>query len=282
MFNSERSRASTGSPTRSCASRTTRRSRQCRPADRPPADRLRRAADRAGRGGDRERVLRRDGRSDPRGADDAGRSGRRSRPPASPRGCCFTPARNEGPASRALVPRGARRVACTGFLASRTRAPVMAVAVGTAERALAEKRRGSGRPGRTSASRGPRGHDYTRDVETISWASDEPDASLLPLAELTRTVRLRRWRRDGKAILSYGSGGGYTPLWELIGAWFNVHPFRVVLTNGWLARLLSSSPPTSPSGDLPRWRIRPTIASHGRCSARRARCSSSRVTATGC
>ncbi len=112
----------------------------------------------------------------------------------------------------------------------------MAVAVGTAERALAEKRRGSGRPGRTSASRGPRGHDYTRSVETISFASDEPDASLLPLAELADCAATAL-RRDGKAILSYGSGGGYTPLRELIGAWFNVHPFRVVLTNGWLQAL---------------------------------------------
>ena len=38
--------------------------------------------------------------------------------------------------------------------------------------------------------------------------------------------------RDGKTILSYGSGAGYTPLRELIGSWFGVHPSRVVLTNG--------------------------------------------------
>ena len=38
--------------------------------------------------------------------------------------------------------------------------------------------------------------------------------------------------RDGKTILSYGSGAGYGPLRELIGEWFGVHPGRVVLTNG--------------------------------------------------
>lgn len=38
--------------------------------------------------------------------------------------------------------------------------------------------------------------------------------------------------RDGRTILSYGSGAGYTPLRELVGEWFGVHPSRVVLTNG--------------------------------------------------
>jgi DNA-binding transcriptional MocR family regulator len=40
--------------------------------------------------------------------------------------------------------------------------------------------------------------------------------------------------RDGRAILSYGPGAGYTPLRELIGEWFHVHPSRVLLTNGQL------------------------------------------------
>jgi 2-aminoadipate transaminase len=38
--------------------------------------------------------------------------------------------------------------------------------------------------------------------------------------------------REGKTILSYGGGAGYTPLRELIGEWFGVHPSRVVVTNG--------------------------------------------------
>ena len=85
-----RSRASTGSPTRSCASRTRRRSRRRAPADRHcrtrpcAAARARRApASRAVADGcgDRERVLRRHRRPDPRGADDA-------RPrPRSAQGC---------------------------------------------------------------------------------------------------------------------------------------------------------------------------------------------------
>ena len=53
------------------------------------------------------------------------------------------------------------------------------------------------------------------------------------LADCAATVLAR----DGSVILSYGSGAGYTPLRELIGEWFGVHPFRVVLTAGWLQAL---------------------------------------------
>ena len=50
-----------------------------------------------------------------------------------------------------------------------------------------------------------------------------------------RRLRARRCSlRDGKTILSYGCGAGYTPLRELIGEWFKVHPHQVILTNGGL------------------------------------------------
>src|SRR5207247_10856762 len=48
------------------------------------------------------------------------------------------------------------------------------------------------------------------------------------LAECARAVI----ERDGRTVLSYGSGAGYTPLRSLIGEWFGVPPSRVVLTNG--------------------------------------------------
>ena len=40
------------------------------------------------------------------------------------------------------------------------------------------------------------------------------------------TARATVLERDGKTILSYGSGAGYTPLRELIGEWFKVEPSR--------------------------------------------------------
>ena len=65
----------------------------------------------------------------------------------------------------------------------------------------------------------------------ISLARGVPAPDCLPvdeLAECARTVI----ERDGRTILSYGSGAGYTPLRSLIGEWFGVAPSRVVLTNG--------------------------------------------------
>jgi len=68
-------------------------------------------------------------------------------------------------------------------------------------------------------------------MDTISLAADAPAADLLPLDELADCAETAL-RRDGRTVLSYGSGAGYTPLRELIGEWFGVHPSRVVLTNG--------------------------------------------------
>jgi DNA-binding transcriptional MocR family regulator len=85
-------------------------------------------------------------------------------------------------------------------------------------------------------------------VETISFARGVPSPDLLPLEELADCAETVL-ARDGKTILSYGAGAGYTPLRELIGEWFEVHPGRVLVTNGGLqgldllARALASGRP---------------------------------------
>lgn len=68
-------------------------------------------------------------------------------------------------------------------------------------------------------------------MESISFARGVPAPECLPeeeLADCARTVL----ERDGKTILSYGSGAGYLPLRELIADWFKVERGQVVLTNG--------------------------------------------------
>jgi DNA-binding transcriptional MocR family regulator len=73
-------------------------------------------------------------------------------------------------------------------------------------------------------------------VETISFARGAPAPDLLPLEELADCAETVL-AREGKTILSYGAGAGYTPLRELVGQWFDVHPGRVLLTNGGLQGL---------------------------------------------
>jgi 2-aminoadipate transaminase len=73
-------------------------------------------------------------------------------------------------------------------------------------------------------------------METISFARGAPAPDLLPLEELADCAEAVL-TREGKTILSYGAGAGYTPLRELIGEWFGVHPGRVLLTNGGLQGL---------------------------------------------
>jgi 2-aminoadipate transaminase len=69
-------------------------------------------------------------------------------------------------------------------------------------------------------------------MEEIPLGADSLDARLLPVEELTDCAHAVL-AHDGKTLLSYGAAAGYTPLRELIAQWFGVHPFRVVLTNGW-------------------------------------------------
>ncbi len=73
-------------------------------------------------------------------------------------------------------------------------------------------------------------------MEPFPFGSDEPSADLLPLEELADCAATVL-ARDGKTILSYGTGAGYSPLRELIAQWFGTNPYNVVLTNGWLQGL---------------------------------------------
>jgi DNA-binding transcriptional MocR family regulator len=73
-------------------------------------------------------------------------------------------------------------------------------------------------------------------VDTISFAGDGLAPDLLPVEELADCAATAL-EADGARILSYGTGAGYTPLRELIAHRFGVHPFRVVITNGWLQGL---------------------------------------------
>jgi len=67
--------------------------------------------------------------------------------------------------------------------------------------------------------------------QVISFARGVPAPECLAADKLAECARAAI-ERDGKTILSYGSGAGYTPLRELIGEWFGVPPSRIVLTNG--------------------------------------------------
>ena len=70
-------------------------------------------------------------------------------------------------------------------------------------------------------------------MESISLARGVPAPDCLPgeeLADCARTVL----GRDGKTILSYGTGAGYAPLREVIAERAKVSPDQVVLTNGGL------------------------------------------------
>jgi 2-aminoadipate transaminase len=68
-------------------------------------------------------------------------------------------------------------------------------------------------------------------MEAISLARGVPAPECLAEEELADCAR-EVVARDGKAILSYGTGAGYQPLRELIGEWFKVPAEQVVITNG--------------------------------------------------
>jgi 2-aminoadipate transaminase len=68
-------------------------------------------------------------------------------------------------------------------------------------------------------------------VVTISFARGVPAPECLPVEELAECARVAI-ERDGRTVLSYGSGAGYEPLREWIGARHGVDVSRVLLTNG--------------------------------------------------
>ena len=67
--------------------------------------------------------------------------------------------------------------------------------------------------------------------QMISFARGVPAPECLAADDLAECARAAV-ERDGKTILSYGSGAGYAPLRELLGEWFKVPASRIVLTNG--------------------------------------------------
>jgi DNA-binding transcriptional MocR family regulator len=65
----------------------------------------------------------------------------------------------------------------------------------------------------------------------ISFARGVPAPECLAVEELAECARAAL-RRDGRTILSYGPGGGYGPLRELLAERHGVEPGRVVITSG--------------------------------------------------
>ncbi len=74
-------------------------------------------------------------------------------------------------------------------------------------------------------------------MDTISFAGEGLHPDLLPSSEELADCAGTALEADGARILSYGTGAGYTPLRELLAERYDVHPFRVLLTNGWLQGL---------------------------------------------
>lgn len=68
-------------------------------------------------------------------------------------------------------------------------------------------------------------------MSMISFARGVPAPECLPVEALAECAKAAI-ERDGRTILSYGTGGGYGPLREWIAARHGVAPGRVMLTNG--------------------------------------------------
>ena len=68
-------------------------------------------------------------------------------------------------------------------------------------------------------------------MAVISFARGVPAPECLPIEELADCAKAAI-ERDGKAVLSYGPGGGYGPLREWIASRHGVDPARVVVTSG--------------------------------------------------
>ena len=68
-------------------------------------------------------------------------------------------------------------------------------------------------------------------MDVVSFARGIPAPECLPVEELADCAKAAI-ERDGKAVLSYGPGGGYGPLREWIAARHGVEPGRVVVTSG--------------------------------------------------
>jgi 2-aminoadipate transaminase len=69
--------------------------------------------------------------------------------------------------------------------------------------------------------------------DDVDFGGDSLAAELVPAEELADCAATAL-EADGARILSYGTGAGYTPLRELIAQRYEVHPYRVLVTNGWL------------------------------------------------
>src|SRR5437660_1553234 len=112
---------------------------------------------------------------------------------------------------------------------------------------------------------------------TISFARGVPAPECLPVEELADCARAAI-AQGGPAVLSYGPGGGYTPLRGWIAERYGVEPERVVLTNGslqgfvFLAELLAPGKRVlveAPTYDRPLRLVRP--AARPGCRARSGR-----------
>ena len=68
-------------------------------------------------------------------------------------------------------------------------------------------------------------------MAVVSFARGVPAPECLPVEELADCAKAAI-ERDGKAVLSYGPGGGYGPLREWIAGRHGVEPGRVVVTSG--------------------------------------------------